>query len=85
VTFKQLAEDWSVGITHDVASWDSAVGSVVYRTAWKPRITKIVTEIILVQMENGEVFRCTPDHLFMLADGTYVPAEDLQPGTELNS
>lgn len=47
-----------------------------------PRITKRQTEIIKVILDNGEELMCTPDHLFRLADGSYMSAHKLTP--ELN-
>ncbi len=40
-------------------------------------------EIIKIQLDNGEVIKCTPDHLFMLRDGKYLPANELTSGTSL--
>jgi DNA gyrase subunit B len=44
-----------------------------------PRITKQNAAIIKIILDNGEELRCTPDHLFRLADGTYIPAVKLNP------
>lgn len=40
---------------------------------------------VKVTLDNGESFRCTPDHRIMLRDGSYVEAKDLTPGTSLMS
>jgi len=34
--------------------------------------------IIEVELDNGEVIKCTPDHKFILLDGSYVEAQHLQ-------
>ena len=39
--------------------------------------TKVSTRIAIVKLDNGEEIRCTPDHRFMLRDGSYVEAKDL--------
>ena len=36
-----------------------------------------------VVLDNGEPIRCTPDHLFMLRDGSYRRADELVAGTSL--
>jgi C1A family cysteine protease len=36
-----------------------------------------------VILDNGQTITCTPDHLFMLRDGTYVRADNLEPGMSL--
>lgn len=41
------------------------------------RVTKQNAKVIKVSLDNGEVITCTPDHLFMLRDGSYKPAEQL--------
>ncbi len=41
------------------------------------RMTKTNSEVIRVIMDNGESLVCTPDHLFMLRDGSYKPADQL--------
>jgi len=39
--------------------------------------------LVEVELDNGEKIRCTPDHRFMLRDGTYLPAMALSPGSSL--
>lgn len=42
-----------------------------------PRPTKKNAEIIKIVLDNGEEIKCTPNHLFMLKDGSYKEARDL--------
>lgn len=39
--------------------------------------------LVRVTLDNGREILCTPDHEFMLRDGTYREANDLKPGTSL--
>jgi hypothetical protein len=48
--------------------------------AWR---TGYRTDMVEVELDNGETVRATSDHLFMLRDGTYRPASSLQPGDSL--
>jgi len=48
-----------------------------------PRRTKTNTEVLKVILDNGEEITCTPDHRFMLRDGSYRKAADLAPGQSL--
>jgi DNA gyrase subunit B len=48
-----------------------------------PRITKGNAEVIKVTLDNGETIICTPDHRFMLRDGSYKPAASLTPEDSL--
>ena len=47
--------------------------------------TRSNAELMEVILNNGEVIVCTPDHEFMILDGTYKHAEDLENGEILMS
>ena len=42
-----------------------------------PRMTRKDAEVVKVVLDSGEEIVCTPDHLFMLRDGSFVKAEQL--------
>jgi len=46
-------------------------------------LTKYVTQLTNVHLDNGEIIKCTPDHRFMLRDGSYKEAQYLQPNESL--
>lgn len=52
-------------------------GDVVPGLAHSIHKTKVSTRIAIVKLDNGEEIKCTPDHRFMLRDGSYVEAKDL--------
>ena len=45
--------------------------------------TKSNTNILKITLDNGESFKCTPDHKILLRDGTYTEAQYLVSGTSL--
>jgi tRNA-splicing ligase RtcB len=45
--------------------------------------TRMNAPLVRVTLDNGREIFCTPDHGFMLRDGTYRQAQDLMPGTSL--
>ncbi|MHA1302522.1 MAG: portal protein [Candidatus Heimdallarchaeaceae archaeon] len=47
------------------------------------RKTRLNAELIRVYLDNDQYVDTTPDHKFMLQDGSYVEAEQLQLGTKL--
>ena len=47
------------------------------------KLTRSNAELLKVVLDNGEEIKCTPDHQFMLRDGTYQQACDLKPNTSL--
>lgn len=42
-----------------------------------------VKPTVAVRLDNDEIIKCTPDHRFMLRDGTFREAGSLQPGDSL--
>ena len=52
-------------------------GTVVPGEAYNAHITKSVNEITEIILDNDEIIRCTPDHLFMLRNGEYKQASEL--------
>ena len=47
------------------------------------RLTRRDATLVEVELDNGARIRCTPDHKFMLRDGSYRAAADLSPQTSL--
>jgi RNA-splicing ligase RtcB len=47
------------------------------------RMTRRDAALVEVELDNGKRVRCTPDHRFMLRDGTYQEAAQLLPGVSL--
>ena len=58
-------------------------GRVVPGRAHSLKRTRQTTEIVEVELDNGEKIKCTPDHKFMLRDGTYKEAHLLLPDDSL--
>lgn len=58
-------------------------GSFVPGKAVHPRITGYVDELIEITLDNGSSFKCTPDHLLMLRDGTYKEAREITTSDSL--
>ena len=47
------------------------------------QLTKETDDLVEVELEDGTVFRCTPDHKFLLESGEYVEAQYLTPEMEI--
>ncbi|MGV3719952.1 MAG: RtcB family protein, partial [Actinomycetota bacterium] len=47
------------------------------------RVTRRDASLVKVTLDHGEEIFCTPDHEFMLRNGSYRTAETLQPGNSL--
>lgn len=58
-------------------------GSIVPGRGHSACLTRKQAPVVKVTLDNGETIRCTPDHRFMLRDGTYQEAQSLTAGTSL--
>jgi len=74
-TFAELAQ-LPADETFNVYSINAA-GKVVIGEGRNARITRRDAGLVEVELDNGETLRCTPDHRFMLRDGSYKQARDL--------
>lgn len=71
---KKGEQFWVYGITN---------GSVQATKATALGITRKNVPVVRVTLDNGKNVTCTPDHLFMLRNGTYKKAELLKAGESL--
>jgi intein/homing endonuclease len=58
-------------------------GKIVPGKGHSARLTRKQSLIVEVTLDNDEKIRCTPDHLFLLRDGTYEEASKLKIGQSL--
>lgn len=58
-------------------------GTLVPGRGHNARRTKIAARVVEVNLDNGCVERCTPEHLWMMRDGTYREAQHLRAGDSL--
>jgi hypothetical protein len=82
LTFLQLIEEYKQAKELWTYSVDIEKQRIVPKRIINPHWTKsdVVYKVVL---DNGEIIRCTGEHLFMLRDGTYQSAKDLKTGTSL--
>ena len=58
-------------------------GTIVPAEAYNAHKTKEVSELVVVTLDNDEIIKCTPEHLFMLRNGDYIQAKDLKENNSL--
>jgi DNA gyrase subunit A len=80
-SFAELAELGQEAIFY-VYSADSE-GRVVVGEGRNARVTRRDSPVVELTLDNGERIRCTPDHRFMLRDGSYKQAQHLTPDDSL--
>lgn len=84
LSFKDIVAEQAMGkehfcytIRHD--------GTIGLERIINPRMTKANAQVIQVTLDNGETLICTPDHPFMVRDGSYKAAALLTPDDFLMS
>ncbi len=75
-TQKSLKELTEAGEPVYVYSLNESLNIVVGEAT--PKLTRNNAELMEVVISGGETIRCTPDHQFMMLDGSYKEAKDLE-------
>ncbi|MDE1865979.1 MAG: hypothetical protein KGH94_05065 [Candidatus Micrarchaeota archaeon] len=83
LNFEQLIDEQSKGKRHWTFALNTDNGLIEVTEIKNPRLTRKNAGLIEVTLDNGEKIRCTPDHRFLLHNGTYEQAKNLSPGTSL--
>ena len=82
ITFKELVQEYKKG-KKNYCYTILPDGHIGIEEIKDPRITKQDAEVIKIALDNDEEIVSTPDHLFMLRDGTYKKADELTSGDSL--
>lgn len=82
LSFKDLVKENKAGKDHYCYTMTKDK-SVAIQKILHPRITKKNAQVIKITLDSGETITCTPDHKFMLRDGTYRQAALLTPNDSL--
>ena len=82
LSFKDIVAEQAIGKEHFCYTIRDD-GTVGIERILNPRITKKNAEVIKVTLDNGETIICTPDHRFMLRDGSYKQAASLSANDSL--
>lgn len=78
VSFKDLVEEDAQGKQNFCYTLENN-GHIGIAPILNPRMTRKNMPVIKIILDNEEEITCTPDHLFRLADGSYIPAGELTP------
>jgi DNA gyrase subunit A len=82
VDFETLVREQAEGKQNFTYTVNSK-GLIAIAEIQHPRRTRENAELVKVSLDNGEEIRCTPNHRFMLRDGSYLEAQHLQSGQSL--
>jgi len=82
LSFREIVAEQSEGVEHFCYTIRDD-GRIGLERIVNARMTKRNALVVKVTLDNGETLICTPDHLFMLRDGSYKPAAELHPDDSL--
>lgn len=83
LSFIELLEEQKRGKEIWVYAYDIQNNKIVPAKAINIRKTGTNAQLVKVTLDNGEVIRCTPNHKFLLRNGTYKEAWLLEEGDAL--
>ena len=82
LSLKEIVEEQAEGKEHFCYTIQEN-GHIGLERIINARMTKANAEVIEITLDNGKTITCTPDHPFMLRDGTYKAAAMLTPEDSL--
>lgn len=82
LSFKDLVKEYFLGKKNYCYTIKND-GSVGIELISNPRRTKTNAEVVKIVLDNDEEIICTPDHKFMIRDGSYKMTKDLTPEDSL--
>lgn len=84
LTMEELYNEFGTTKPFYVYSCDKE-GNVVFKKAYSNGVTRRDADVVKVTLDNGSSIVCTPDHRFMLRDGSYEMAMHFESGRSLMS
>jgi len=82
LSFKELVQEWQLG-KQNYCYTIKEDGGIGIEKIVSPRVTRQNANVLKMVLDTGEIIICTPDHRFMLRDGSFVEAQDLKPEMSL--
>lgn len=82
-TIKEMAENCNKFIGKSILSINPITKAVEPDEIVNVKKTRLNTQLIRVNLDNGKYVDCTPDHRFMLRDGSYQEAKNLKTNDSL--
>jgi len=83
ISIKQITEEYNQGKINYVYSVNEETHEWEINKILKAEQTRKNAELVEVFLDNGESIKCTPDHKFMLRNGTYKEAQYLKENDSL--
>ena len=85
-TFDELHAMWTDGTQLPIVeAIDTTTGDRVTRDIMRVWVAGTATRLTRVELEDGSVFHCTPEHRFLTSAGDWIAAEELATGAHLRA
>ena len=83
LSFEELIKEQQAGKKHWGFAFNTQDKKIEVAEIIKPRLTKKEEKLLEIDLDNGEKIKCTPNHRFMLRNGRYKEAQNLEIGASL--
>ena len=83
LSITDLLEEQAEHKINHVYTINCRTGKTEIKTIKRVFPTKIATRLLRVTLDNGAIIQCTPEHKFMLTDGSFVEIQKLSAGIQL--
>src|SRR3989344_4582836 len=77
ISFEDLVKEYEMGVRNFTFTVNN-IGLISIAEIKRPRVTRKDVALVRVMLDNGEEIRCTPNHRFMMRDGSYKEAQHLE-------
>ncbi len=82
LSFKEIMAEQAMGKEHFCYTVRND-GTIGLERIINPRMTRVNADVVKITLDTGDSFICTPDHPFMLRDGSFKPALSLSRDNSL--
>ena len=82
LSFKEIIAEQADGKEHFCYTIRND-GKIGLERIINPRRTRSNARVITITFDNGEIITCTPDHPFMMRDGSFKPIDNVTPNDSL--
>ncbi|MHA1592389.1 MAG: Hint domain-containing protein, partial [Candidatus Heimdallarchaeaceae archaeon] len=82
-TIKEMSENSEKYVGRSILSINPETRKIEYDVITAVQMTIKDAQLVRVHLDNSETIDCTPDHRFMLRDGSYKEAQFLEPDESL--
>jgi hypothetical protein len=79
VRIDELVKEFQSGKTNYVYSFNEVTKVIEPKPIENAFKSGTATKLVRITLDNGEFIECTPEHRFMLRDGSYIEAQFLMP------